>query len=96
MCTPLARCFMMHPSRDLLEKDLTTRVPHTPRNDMATSSTSDIGTSEVSEIKLETSGSAYDASVDTGDDTEAGSSVVSLLSVLRQPTPLQLARKHKV
>lgn len=89
----------MHPmmyGRDLLEKDLTARVPHTQWNDMATSSTSDIGTSEVSEIKLETSGSAYDASVDTGDDTKARSSVVSLLSVLRQPTPLQLARKHKV
>ena len=37
---------------------------HTWWNGMATSSTSDIGTSEVSEIKLETSGSAYDASVD--------------------------------
>ena len=36
------------------------------------------------------------ASVDTGDDTEAGSSVVSLLSVLRRPTPSQLARKHKI
>ena len=80
----------------MVGKGFTTRVPHTWWNDIATSSTSDIGTSEVSEIELETSGSAYDASVDTGDDTEAGSSVVSLLSVLRQPTPLQLARKHKV
>ena len=57
---------------------------------MATNSTSDIGTSELSEIELETSGSAYDTSVDTGDDTEAGS------SVLRQPTPSQLAHKRSI
>ena len=70
---------------------------HTPSGiGMATSSSSDIGTSEVSEIELETCGSVYDASVDTSDDTEAGSSVVSLLSVLRQPTPSQLARKRKI
>jgi len=42
----------------LLEHDLTTRVPRTRWHGMATSSTSDTGTSEVSEIELETSGSA--------------------------------------
>lgn len=64
---------------------------------MSTSSTSNKGTSEVSEIELETSGSAYVASADTGDDTEAGFSVVSLLSVLCQPTtPSQLVRKRKI
>ena len=45
-----ARCFMMHPmmyGRHLLEQDLITRAPHTRWNGMATSSTSDIGTSEV-------------------------------------------------
>ena len=51
-------------------------------------STSDLSTSDVSEIELETSGSA--------DDTETGSSVVSLLSVLCQPIPSQLARKRKI
>lgn len=80
----------------LLEHDLTTRVPHTRWHGMATSSTSDTGTSEVSEMELETSGSAYIVSADTGDDTEAGFSVVSLLSVLCQPTPLQLVHKRKI
>ena len=50
---------------------------------------------DISEIELETSasGSAYDASVDsTEDEARLGSSVASLLSVLRQPHPSQLAR----
>ena len=37
----------------LLEQDLTTHVPYTRWNDMATSSTGDMGTSEVSEIENE-------------------------------------------
>ena len=54
---------------------------------------------DISEIELETSaiGSAYDASVDsTEDKARSGSSIASLLSVLRQPPPSQLARKHKI
>ena len=54
---------------------------------------------DISEIELETSaiGSAYDASVDsTEDKARSGSSSASLLSVLRQPPPSQLARKRKI
>ena len=40
-----ARCLMY--GRHLLEQDLITRAPHTRWNGMATSSTSDIRTSEV-------------------------------------------------
>ena len=61
-----------------------------------TSSTSDIGTSEASEVEPETRSSVYDASVDTADDSEAGCSPLSLLSVLCQPAPSQLARKRKI
>ena len=61
-----------------------------------TSSTSDIGTSEASEVEPETRSSVYDASVDTADDSEAGCSPLSLLSVLCQPAPSQLARKRKM
>ena len=51
MRTHRVGCFMVHLmmyGRYLLEQDLRTRVPHTRWNDMATSSTTDIGTSEVS------------------------------------------------
>ena len=47
-------------------------------------------------MELKTSGSAFDACADTGDDTEARSSVVSLLTALCQPTPSQLACKRTI
>lgn len=57
----------------------------------ATSSKSDIGTSEASAVEQKNRSSMYDASVDTTDDSGAGCSPHSLLSVLCQLTPSQLA-----